>query len=299
MADVAMAGVAVLGTGRMGAAMARRVALGGYRAVLWNRTPAKARAVVDALPPGIAVVAPTAAAAVQDCAVVLAMLADGAAAREVLLDADVLAAIAPGAVVCDSSTSGVATARALAAGLAAHGVRFVDAPVSGSVPGVAAGTLLVMAGGTPEAVEAAEPVLGTFARLVLRVGDAGAGQAMKLAVNLVVHGLNAALAEALQLAEQAGISRDDAYDVLAESVVGAPFVRYKRAAFLDPATSVAMSLDLVLKDLDLITQLADDLQVRHELTVAVRHTVAAACLAGLGPQDMADLSRFSGDRRDG
>jgi 3-hydroxyisobutyrate dehydrogenase len=294
-----MADVAVLGTGRMGAAMARRVALAGHRTVLWNRTSTRAQAVADGLPPGSAVVAATPADAVQGCGVVLSMFADGAAARAVLLDAAVLAALRPGTVVCDLATSGVEAARALQAALAAHDVLFVDAPVSGSVPAVQAGTLLVMASGTAEAVEAAGPVLGAFARLVLRVGDAGAGQAMKLAVNLVVHDLNAALSEALQLADQAGIRREDAYDVLQESVVGAPFVQYKRAAFLDPGTAVAMSLDLVLKDLTLITELADGLQVRHDLTEAARRTVEAACRAGLGPQDMADLSRFPAAPRSG
>ena len=101
------------------------------------------------------------------------------------------------------------------------------------MPAVEAGTLLVMAGGDPP--RSPRPaVLAAFARRVLRVGDVGAGQAMKLAVNLVVHDLNAALAEALVLAEGAGITAEDAYDVFEESVVAAPFVRYKRAAFLDP-----------------------------------------------------------------
>jgi 3-hydroxyisobutyrate dehydrogenase-like beta-hydroxyacid dehydrogenase len=150
-----------------------------------------------------------------------------------LLDADVLAALAPGTVVCDLGTSGVAAARELTAGVESAGARFIDAPVSGSVPSVEAGTLLVMAGGDESAIEAACDVLMTFARRVVRVGDPGAGQAMKLAVNLVVHDLNSALAEALVLAEKAGITRESADDVLKDSVVGAPFVSYKRAAFLD------------------------------------------------------------------
>src|SRR4051812_5998626 len=180
-----MADVAVLGTGRMGAAMARRVALAGHALTVWNRTPGSAQAVVDSLPAGAATVAPTAAEAVRGRDVVLSMLADGAATRAVLLDSTARAALRAGCVVCDLATSGVAAAPALAAGLTGAGAEFVDAPVSGSVPAVTAGTLLVMAGGRPEAVEGARPVLESFARRVLRVGDVGAGQAMKLAVNLV------------------------------------------------------------------------------------------------------------------
>ena len=287
-----MAEVAVLGTGRMGAAMARRVALAGHGLTVWNRTAAAAQAVVDALPPGAATVAATPADAVRGRQVVLSVLAAGDVTRAVLLDSQVLAALGPDCVVCDLATSGVQTAHALASGLEDAGALFIDAPVSGSVPAVEAGTLLVMASGDPKAIDAARGVLGSFARRVLSVGPVGAGQAMKLVVNLVVHDLNAAVSEALQLAESAGITREDAYEVLAESVVGAPFVLYKRAAFLDPATPVAMSLDLVLKDLGLICELADELHVPNPVTKATLGVVAVACDSGHGSLDMAALSRF-------
>ena len=287
-----MADVAVLGTGRMGAAMARRVALAGHQVRVWNRTAATAGAAIDGLPAGSASVAASPAEAVRGADVVLSRFADGVVTRAVLLDNEVIAALRPGAVVCDLATSGVAVARDLAAGLGRARIGFVDAPVSGSVPSVEAGTLLVMASGEGRAIDAARPVLESFARQVVRVGDAGAGQAMKLAVNLVVHDLNAALSEALVLAEHAGISRENAYDVLAASVVAAPFVQYKRAAFLDSGTPVAMSLDLVLKDLTLITALAGELEVPSQVTASARAWVEAACQAGLGAQDMAALSRF-------
>jgi 3-hydroxyisobutyrate dehydrogenase-like beta-hydroxyacid dehydrogenase len=295
-----MADVAVLGTGRMGSAMARRVAEAGHRITLWNRTAATAQAVADALAaeaadagrPALVTVATRPADAVRGQDVVLSVFADGDTTRTVLLDTEVLAALAPGRVVCDLATSGVAVAWALSAALGAAGVHFVDAPVSGSVPAVTAGTLLVMAAGDPVAIESARPVLDAFARRIVRVGDAGAGQAMKLAVNLVVHDLNAALAEALILAEKAGIARESAYDVLADSVVGAPFVGYKRAAFLDPSTPVAMSLDLVLKDLRLITALAQSLEAPSHVTTATQDAVEAACRAGFGAADMAALSHY-------
>jgi 3-hydroxyisobutyrate dehydrogenase-like beta-hydroxyacid dehydrogenase len=121
---------------------------------------------------------------------------------------------------------------------------------------------------------------------------------MKLAVNLVLHDLNAALAEALRLAERSGLRREDAYGVLEQSVVGAPFVRYKRAAFLDPATPVAMTLALVEKDLQLITAQAEAGGAAAPVTAAALAEVRRAVRAGLGGSDMADLSRFEGTRPD-
>ena len=87
-------------------------------------------------------------------------------------------------------------------------------------------------------------------KTIFHVGPLGTGAAMKLAVNTVIFGLNEALAEGLVLAEAAGIDRALAYDVIAASAAGAPFVGYKRAAFVDPdATPVAFALDLAAKDL--------------------------------------------------
>lgn len=291
-----MADVAVLGTGRMGSAMAQRVASAGHRLTVWNRTETTARTLAESMPAQTVTVARTPAAAVHNQDVILSVLADGDATRAVLLAPEVLAALTPGTIVCDLGTSGVSAAAELATGLRDARMRFVDAPVSGSVSAVEAGTLLVMAGGEPEAVDAARAVLGAFARKTVRVGPAGAGQTMKLAVNLVVHDLNAAVSEALLIARTAGIAAEHAYDVFQDSVIAAPFVVYKRAAFLDRQTRVAMSLDLVDKDLRLITGLADDLGVSVPVTDAAARSVAAARGAGYGSDDMASLTRFLAER---
>jgi len=277
----------------MGAAMVRRLVAAEHSVSVWNRSPDPVAALVadlgfDRLRP-----AESPADAVAGAEVVLTMLADGDVTRAVLLDTAVLAAMAPGTVVVDLGTSGVASAEALGRGLSDAGIRFVDAPVSGSVPAVAAGTLLVMASGDDDAVATAEPILSAFARKVLHVGAVGAGQVMKLAVNLVVHDLNAAVSEALRLAENSSVSREDAYSVLQESVVGAPFVQYKRPAFLDPETPVAMSLALVEKDLRLITEHARAHGEAAPLTEQALTSVRRAVEAGFGQRDMADLSRFA------
>lgn len=284
-----MAEVAVLGTGRMGAAMARKLIEAGHGVTVWNRTAASA----DALALEIGVTrADTAAAAVTGADLVICMLADGEATVSVLLDEQVIAALPRDAVVCDMATSGVDAARQVAAALKERGIRFVDAPVSGSVPTIVAGQLLVMGSGDESAVREAEPILLAFAKRVAYLGEAGAGQAMKLSVNLVVHTLNSALSEALALAASGGVSAQDAYDIFLDSVVAAPFVTYKRAAFLDPDTPVAMSLALTAKDLGLITGLAREEGVRTLVADAVRAEVQGACAAGWGESDMAALHRY-------
>jgi 3-hydroxyisobutyrate dehydrogenase len=287
-----VADVAVLGAGRMGAEMVRRLALAGHAVAVWNRTAGRADALASQDASGRTRAAGSPEQAASGAAVVLSMLADGDTTCRVLLEPALLQALRPGAVVVDLGTSGVEAARRLDDGLRSAGAAFVDAPVSGSVPAVAAGTLLVMASGPPAAVDAARPVLEAFAATVLHVGPAGAGQAMKLAVNLVVHDLNAALSESLALAERAGIAPELAYDVLERSVVGAPFVQYKRAAFLDPSTPVAMSLDLVAKDLRLVVALADAVGADVSSTLGVQRQVDAARQAGHGSSDMASLAHF-------
>lgn len=287
-----MAEVAVLGMGRMGAAMAAKVAEAGHAVRVWNRTAATAEAAAAADASGRTRAAAAPADAVAGADAVLAMLADGAATCAVLLDTEVLASLGERTVVVDLGTSGVQASAALAAGYATAGRRYVDAPVSGSVPAVQGGTLLVMASGAETDVDDVREVLGSFARAVLHLGPAGNGQVMKLAVNLVVHDLNSALAESLALAESAGVPMDRAYDVLQQSVVGAPFVQYKRAAFLDESTPVAMSLDLVAKDLRLILELAASTGVPTGGTLAVLDQVDAAVAEGRGGEDMAALVRF-------
>jgi 3-hydroxyisobutyrate dehydrogenase-like beta-hydroxyacid dehydrogenase len=167
----------------------------------------------------------------------------------------------------------------------------LDAPVSGSVPSVQKGQLAVLAGGDPEALDRATPVLDSFAGRVFHLGQLGSGATVKLAVNSVVHALNYAVSEALVLAERAGVERAKVYEVFANSAIAAPWVNYKRDSFLDPDSApVAFSLALVGKDLDLIAALAREVGARHELTGTVRETVGEAVAAGLGEADMSALA---------
>jgi 3-hydroxyisobutyrate dehydrogenase/2-hydroxy-3-oxopropionate reductase len=172
--------------------------------------------------------------------------------------------------------------------------------VSGSVSTVEAGQLTIMAGGDPDVLERVRPVLDPLAKQILHVGEVGAGAVMKLAVNSVLHGLNLALAEALVLAERAGVERTTAYEVFAASAIAAPFVHYKREAFEHPGRPpVAFSLDLVAKDLDLILALAAQAGATMDQAATNSQVVEAAIAAGLGDHDLSELATYLRGTSDG
>src|SRR5690242_7709911 len=249
--------VAFLGLGRMGLPMATNLAAAGHRLTVWNRSPEKAERF--AAEHG-ARAAGTPAEAVADADVVLTMLADDRA----LLDAytgegGALSAVRPGALAIDMGTVAPGTVAELRRLLTERRVDLVDAPVSGSVATATAAGLTIMAAGESEAVERARDVLGALGSRVIHMGPSGAGSAMKLAINAIVHSINQAVSEALVFAERAGIERTRAYEVFANSAVAAPFVLYRREAYERPGeVPVTFRLELAAKDLRLALALAQE-----------------------------------------
>jgi 3-hydroxyisobutyrate dehydrogenase/2-hydroxy-3-oxopropionate reductase len=276
--------VALVGTGNMGTAMARALARAGHTLIVHNRTRDRAAALAVELDARVADT-PAEAAAAAD--VTLTMLADDAAVEAVYGGSDgLLEGARAGAVLVDLSTVAPDTLRSFAASATAIGVDLLDAPVSGSTASAEAGQLTLMVGGDADVLERARPALEPLAKAIVHVGPLGAGAAMKLAVNAVIFGLNEALAEGLVLAERAGIDRQVAYDVLAASAVGAPYLGYKRGAFLDPeGTPVTFALDLAAKDLRLITAFAAGLGVPVPQAEANLAQVLAASRGGSGGRD--------------
>jgi 3-hydroxyisobutyrate dehydrogenase-like beta-hydroxyacid dehydrogenase len=275
----------------MGSAMAGRFHDAGHKLILWNRDRAKADA-VSADTGSEVVESPAAAAAKAD--IVVSSLADDAALREVYLgDGGVVEGMGADVIAVDTSTVDPDTVIAVGEAVDATGAGFLDCPVSGSVSTVEAGALTIMAGGAPERMEEVAPLLSSIAKQVIHVGERGAGAACKLAVNGLVHALNIALSEALVLAEKAGVDRQTAYDVFAGGAGGAPFVHYKREAYENPeSAAVAFSLDLVAKDLELITGLASRLGVSMDQGKVDLDIVRQAVEAGLGDRDMSAIAVY-------
>ena len=153
-----------------------------------------------------------------------------------------------------------------------------------------AAQLFAMVGGDRAAYEAAAPVLDAMTKGHVFLGPSGAGAAMKLAVNSMIAVTNESIAETLTLAEQFGIGREAAYDVLASGVLSSPFLLYKRGAFLHPDTEpVAFTTTLMRKDVELARKLATRTGVRVPAAAAAASILEEATRSGLADADMASV----------
>jgi 3-hydroxyisobutyrate dehydrogenase-like beta-hydroxyacid dehydrogenase len=291
-----MTRVAIVGTGRMGSAMARALARAGHDVIVQNRTRSSCEALAGEIRARVADTPADAAAAAD---VTITMVADDAAVRSVFSGpAGLVEGAHEGGVLVDMSTVLPDTIRAVAEAVRATGSGILDAPVSGSVSLAEAGALTLMVGGEAADLDRARPALESLAKTIVHLGPLGAGAAMKLAVNTVIFGLNGALAEGLVLAEAAGIDRAVAYDVIASGAAGAPYVGYKRAQFVDPGTApVAFTLALTEKDLGLITQTAERLGQPLPQTATNLELVRAASTEGRAGRDFAAVADELRSRR--
>jgi 3-hydroxyisobutyrate dehydrogenase-like beta-hydroxyacid dehydrogenase len=247
--------VGFLGLGRMGVHMAANIALAGHLTAVYNRTPSISAAFEQQT--GVpAAASPAELAASVD--ILFSMVSDSAALEAIYEGPNgVVEGSHVGLLGVDMSTVGPTTIEHLNATMVAAGGHLIDAPVSGSTAAAKEASLLIVVGGAADAVATITPYLSLMGSPVLHVGPSGTGAILKLAMNAIVYGLNEAIAEALVLAETAGIDRKVAYDAFASSAAAAPFVHYRRSAFLHPErVSAAMPMSLATKDLRLVLELA-------------------------------------------
>jgi len=271
--------------------MAATIERGGFDIIVWSRDAGKAGRVGRSI--GVPVAASAAEAAAK-ADVIVTSLADDEAVRAVYLGPDgIVAGIEPESIAVDTSTIDPTTSLEVGDAVEATGAGFLDCPVSGSVSGVESGTLTLMVGGEPDVLEQTRPVLEAIASRIVHTGGRGSGAATKLAVNALVHSLNIALCEAIVLAERAGVDRSIAYDVFASGSGGAPYVHYKRDAFENPSISpIAFSIDLVAKDLELITALGEKVGARLDQAATGLEIVRRAIADGFGPRDLSAIAVY-------
>lgn len=244
--------VGFIGLGNMGGPMAANLAKAGHEVAGFD--------LVAPMPEGVSRAA-AAAAAAQGADVVITMLPNGAILRAVA--AEVIPAMAPGAVLCDCSTVDVESARAVAAEAAAAGLGALDAPVSGGIGGAQAGTLTFMVGGGEAAFTTVRPLFDIMGQKAVHCGATGAGQAAKICNNMILGVTMIATCEAFALADKLGLDRQKMFDVVSTSsgyswtmnaYCPAPGVGPKSPA--DNGYRPGFAAELMLKDLNLSQQAA-------------------------------------------
>jgi 3-hydroxyisobutyrate dehydrogenase-like beta-hydroxyacid dehydrogenase len=267
--------VILFGLGLMGRPMAQRLRASGFEVRGWNRSPLVAELLGD-LP------LLTDLAAVSEATVCLLMLADSNAVDAVL--AQCMPHLHAGQIVLDMGSSDPRRSRAHAATLAARGIGWVDAPVSGGPEGARAGTLAIMAGGTAEDVAAVRPLLDVLGGNVVHVGAAGAGHTVK-AINQLIVGLTiAAIAEAIALAEGCGIDPRLVQTALRGGFADSKILQLHGTRMIERAYIPGGRVHTQLKDL----RLTQDLAAESGITLPQLDAVAAryAQLVELGHGDL-------------
>ncbi|MCW5875834.1 MAG: NAD(P)-dependent oxidoreductase [Anaerolineales bacterium] len=279
-----MAHIAFIGLGVMGGRMVKRLLDAGHTVTGYNRTRSKAE---ELLSVGMYWAAtPRAAAEVAD--ITLSIVSDTKALREIAEGPEgVLAGLGAGKVYVDMSTVSPAVVRELAAKAAAQGAAMLDSPVSGSVATLEQGQLTMMVAGDPEAFKKAEPVLLDIGMKATYVGESGQAVSMKIAVNLNIAAQMLALSESVLLAEKAGIPRQTALDVLTNSVVASPLIKYKSPFLIEMPDQAWFNADMMRKDIQLALDLADEVGANLPVTQTSDTYFKRVQEIGLGEKDFA------------
>jgi 3-hydroxyisobutyrate dehydrogenase len=276
--------VAVLGTGVMGSAIARRAAGAGMAVHAWSRPLADAEPLAA---DGIAV-HPTAAAAVAAADLVVTMVPDAAAIESFAEGAEgFLDAMDPAAVWVQCSTVGVSHAYRLVALAQRHGVTIVDSPVLGSREPAERGELVVLASGADQALERCALLFNAIARRVLRLGPAGNGSRMKMVTNNWIVSAVAAVAESMALAEALGVDGRRFLAAIEGTALDMGYVQIKGAMIADRTYPVQMSLANGAKDARLALETAREHGLPARVIAAVAELMGAAAETSHAEDDMA------------
>ena len=273
--------VAVLGTGTMGAGMARSCRREGLTVRAWNRTRSKAEPLAD---DGV-VVCDSAAEAVAGADVVVVMLFDEAAVLDVL---DAAGAAGAGAVWLQSATVGPEGAERIDAAARERGLAVLDAPVLGTKAPAESGSLVYLLSGDADAVERARPALDAMSsRVVVAGSEPGAASALKLVCNAWVVSLNTAVAQSVALAQGLGLDPQQFLDAIEGGPTDSGYAHVKTAAMVGGDYAPSFALDGVRKDLGLITAAAQGVGADTRVLDAMDALYADASAAGHGEEDMA------------
>jgi 3-hydroxyisobutyrate dehydrogenase len=281
---------AFLGLGIMGSRMSRRLLDAGFGLTVWNRTPGRAKDLVQS--GAREARAPSEAA--RDADVVLTMLGDPASVREVILGPNgVLEGLPSGSILIDLTTVDPETPRELEKAAAEKGAFFLEAPVTGSRPAASSGELVLMVGGEAEVLSRAEPVLKPLSRRIVHMGPVGAGARMKLLNNLIIAVSMQALYEGMTLGRQGGLRDEAMLEVLLSSASASPLLKMKGTAVQNRNFETNFSVKHMAKDLFLAVEEAHRRNVPLPLLMTVHALYESALARGLGEEDIAALVKIT------
>ncbi len=275
--------VAFLGLGIMGSRMAANL-VAGHDVAGWTRTEGKAEAWASEHG---ARAAESPAAAAAEAEVVITMVVDGPQVEAVTAAA--AEGARPGTLFVDMSTIAPTEARHIAAALAERELRFVDAPVTGSSPKAQDGTLTIMAGGAAADVERARPLFEAMGEVIVHVGELGQGQMLKLVNNAVAAANAATLAQALLLADAAGVDLDAFERVLGAGSGGSAMLALKAGPMRAHDYATLFKAEHMLKDVRLCLEEAQRAGVPFPAAASVRDALVATCARGHADDDFAAL----------
>ena len=282
--------VGFVGLGAMGTHMARNLHRAGLLAAVWNRTGEKARSLAAELSCSAA---PSLEALARDVNVVVMCVS---ADPDVLQVVEGLAAgLRPGSIVIDCSTVSAETARKAAALLRPKDVEFLDAPVSGGVEGARDGTLAVMVGGDPQALERAKPVLSAIGRTITHFGGTGSGQAAKATNQIMCAGIIEAVAEAMAFAKAQGLPLDALVETLGKGAGSSWYFVHRAPYMIRGSYPAGFRVRLHAKDLAICREMAARFGVELPIVERMLAEYAELIERGYGDEDISATFRLKAE----
>lgn len=271
--------VGFIGLGIMGGGMARNLLEKGHEVVVWNRTASR----MDPLAAAGALAAVSPADVAARSQVVMICVSDTPDVRQVVLGTEgVLDGLDAGELVIDHSTISPLATRELAEAVDAKGARWLDAPVSGGSEGAQRGTLSIMVGGAEEDVRRARPYLEAFGTTITHVGPVGSGQLVKLVNQILVVGNQLAASEALLFAQAAGLDLERTLEAVKGGAAGSWMLANRGPQMIERDWRPGFTIDLQQKDLRLVLETADALEVPAVATSLIHHLYLGLQRRGLG-----------------
>jgi len=279
--------VAFIGLGAMGYPMAGHLANAGHRVTVFNRTPERAQRWLSEFEGNLAST-PAEAAAGADA--IMICVGNDQDVREVTTGPEgALAALTPGALIIDHTTTSQALAVEIAATAADNAVSFLDAPVSGGQIGATNGVLTIMAGGTDEAFAAARPLMSSYAKSLRHMGPVGTGQLTKMVNQICIAGLLQGLSEGIHFAELAGLDVTGVIDVISQGAAQSWQMDNRASTMIEGEFDFGFAVDWMRKDLGIAIEAARAVGAAVPVTELVDHYYAEVQALGGNRWDTSSL----------